>query len=46
MRAVLQRVSSASVTVADARIAAIDQGLLIFLGVAPADTDVDAELPI
>lgn len=46
MRAVLQRVSSASVTVADARIAAIDQSLLIFLGVAPADTDVDAQLPI
>jgi D-tyrosyl-tRNA(Tyr) deacylase len=39
VRALVQRVSSASVTVADERIAAIGPGLLVLLGVAPDDTD-------
>jgi len=38
MRALLQRVSSASVTVDAETIAAIDRGLLVFLGVFPDDT--------
>ena len=42
MRAVLQRVSSASVTVDGDVIGAIDQGLLILLGVGHDDTDQDA----
>ena len=37
MRAVLQRVSQASVTVADRTVGSIDQGLLVLLGVAPED---------
>ena len=37
MRALLQRVSQASVTVADHRIAAIERGLVVFLGVYPND---------
>lgn len=41
MRALLQRVSEASVTVAGERVAAIGPGLLVLLGVAPAD---DAEV--
>jgi len=43
MRAVLQRVSSASVTVAGERIGAIGPGLVVLLGVAPADTSADAQ---
>jgi D-tyrosyl-tRNA(Tyr) deacylase len=39
VRALVQRVSSASVTVAGERIAAIGPGLLVLLGVAPDDTD-------
>ena len=42
MRAVIQRVSSAQVTVAGETTGEINQGLLIFLGIAPADTDEDA----
>lgn len=42
MRAVVQRVSRASVTVAGAVIGAIDAGLLVLLGVAPDDTEADA----
>ncbi len=42
MRAVVTRVTSASVDVAGATIGAIDGGLLILLGVAHADTPVDA----
>jgi D-tyrosyl-tRNA(Tyr) deacylase len=38
MRAVVQRVSSASVTVGGERIAAIDRGLLVLLGVRRGDT--------
>ncbi len=39
MRAVIQRVASASVSVNGNKIAAIDNGLLILLGVGPADTE-------
>lgn len=42
MRALLQRVAEASVTVDGARIAAIGPGLLIFVGVFPQDTASDA----
>jgi len=42
MRAVLQRVSRARVVVADETVGAIDRGLLVLLGVAPADTPADA----
>lgn len=42
MRAVVQRVSSASVHVAGAVIGAIDGGLLVLLGVGVNDTEQDA----
>jgi len=42
VRALLQRVAEASVTVDGARIAAIGPGLLIFVGVFPQDTASDA----
>ncbi|HVU22829.1 MAG TPA: D-aminoacyl-tRNA deacylase, partial [Opitutus sp.] len=42
MRAVLQRVSSASVSVAGETIGAIDRGLLVLLGVQAGDTAADA----
>lgn len=42
MRAVIQRVSRASVTVADEPVAAIGSGLLVLLGVAVGDTEQDA----
>ncbi|MGE0624228.1 MAG: D-aminoacyl-tRNA deacylase [Pseudomonadales bacterium] len=38
MRALLQRVSSASVRIDGETVAAIDRGLLVFLGVFPDDT--------
>ena len=38
MRALLQRVSRAGVAVAGEEIAAIDHGLLVFLGIYPQDT--------
>jgi D-tyrosyl-tRNA(Tyr) deacylase len=41
MRAVIQRVSSASVTVDGAVIGAIEAGVLILLGVGPDDRDSD-----
>lgn len=41
MRAVVQRVSKASVTVEDEIVGAIDQGFLILLGVAEGDTQQD-----
>ncbi len=44
MKAVVQRVSSASVTVGDERIAAIGRGLLVLLGVEEGDGDREAEL--
>ncbi len=43
MIALLQRVTSASVTVDDARIAAIGQGLLALIGVEKTDTAATAE---
>ncbi len=41
MRAVVQRVKSASVTVDDNVVGKISQGLLVFLGVGDRDTDTD-----
>jgi len=41
MRIVLQRVARASVSVGDRTIAAIDQGLLLLVGVADGDAEVD-----
>lgn len=43
MRALVQRVSSASVAVDGERIAAIEKGLLVLLGVGVADTGADAD---
>ena len=43
MRAVIQRVSRASVTVAEERLAEIGQGLVVLLGVAAGDTAEDAQ---
>ena len=43
MRIVIQRVLSASVSVADVTVGAIDHGLLILLGVADGDTDDDLQ---
>ena len=43
MRIVLQRVSSASVTVDDKTIDKIDQGLLLLLGIAPGDAQPDID---
>lgn len=43
MRAVVQRVSEASVSVAGEPVGSIGRGLLILLGVARADTEDDAE---
>jgi len=41
MRLVLQRVSKAEVTVAGQRVGSIDAGLVVLLGVGPADTASD-----
>ena len=43
MRAVLQRVSSARVTLADRVAGEISAGLLVLLGVAPGDTAADGD---
>jgi len=43
MRAVVQRVASASVTVADRTIGAIDHGLLVLVGVEREDGPADVE---
>lgn len=43
MRAVVQRVSNASVTVEDHLAGAITRGLLVYLGVGSTDTEKDAE---
>ncbi len=43
MRAVIQRVSSASVTIDGVATAQISRGLLILLGIHHADTEADAE---
>jgi D-aminoacyl-tRNA deacylase len=42
MRALVQRVSRASVSVQGRQVSAIGPGLLVLLGVAPEDTDTDA----
>ena len=44
MKAVIQRVKCASVTVDDTIVGKIGQGLLILLGVAEGDTERDAEV--
>ncbi|HEV3054935.1 MAG TPA: D-aminoacyl-tRNA deacylase [Solirubrobacteraceae bacterium] len=43
MRALVQRVSSASVTVGGERVAAIGPGLLVLLGVHVGDTEAEAD---
>jgi D-aminoacyl-tRNA deacylase len=43
VRAVVQRVSEARVTVAGDRVAEIGRGLVVLLGVARGDSDADAE---
>ncbi|MBR1517823.1 MAG: D-tyrosyl-tRNA(Tyr) deacylase [Bacteroidales bacterium] len=43
MRIVIQRVSSASVTIKGVPVGSIGQGLLILLGIEDADTDADIE---
>jgi D-tyrosyl-tRNA(Tyr) deacylase len=43
MRAVIQRVKKANVTVAGAVVGSIEAGLLVLLGVEPADTAEDIE---
>jgi len=43
MRAVLQRVSHASVTIEDHKVANIQAGLLVLLGIEEADTNKDIE---
>lgn len=43
MRIVLQRVSRASVDVDGEQVGSIDKGLLLLLGVAPKDTQADAD---
>ena len=43
MRALVQRVSEASVTAAGERVSAIGPGLLVLLGVRRGDTDADAD---
>lgn len=42
MRAVIQRVSQASVSVKERRIGAIDNGMVVLLGVGQEDTEKDA----
>lgn len=43
MRVVVQRVSSASVTIGDRVTGRIDRGLLVFVGIETADTAADGE---
>lgn len=43
MRAVVQRVSEARVTVESATVGVIGSGLLVLLGIGPADTPADAQ---
>ena len=43
MRAVIQRVRSARVVVGDEVVGAVGPGLLVLLGVAPADTDAEVQ---
>ena len=43
MRTVLQRVSEASVSIGGTTVGSIGRGLLILLGIEPADTEADAD---
>ena len=43
MRVVIQRVSAARVKIAEAVVGEIGPGLVVLLGIAPADTDADAQ---
>jgi D-tyrosyl-tRNA(Tyr) deacylase len=43
MRAVIQRVSQASVTIRNVKVCEIKNGLLILLGIEPSDTGADIE---
>lgn len=43
MRTVLQRVSEASVSIGGTTVGSIGRGLLIMLGIEPADTEADAD---
>lgn len=43
MKTVIQRVRRAAVTVGSDTVGAIDQGLLILLGIGPADTEAEAK---
>jgi D-tyrosyl-tRNA(Tyr) deacylase len=43
VKALLQRVSRASVSIADEEVGRIGQGLVVFLGVANGDTEKDAQ---
>ena len=44
MRAVIQRVRGATVTVDSGEVASIDTGLLVLVGIVPADVLMDAEV--
>ncbi|PKG49873.1 D-aminoacyl-tRNA deacylase [Olleya sp. 1-3] len=44
MKAVIQRVSKASVTIEDKKVANIDNGLLVLLGIVAEDTEEDIKL--
>ena len=46
MRALIQRVTTASVTIDQQEVAAIGQGMLVFLGVAATDSDADLDYVI
>ena len=43
MKALLQRVTRASVSIGNEEVGKIDQGLVVFLGVASGDTEKDAQ---
>lgn len=43
MKVVIQRVSSASVTISQEKVAEIQQGLLILVGIEPEDTSADID---
>jgi D-tyrosyl-tRNA(Tyr) deacylase len=43
MKAVIQRVTRASITISDIRISSIEEGVLVFLGIEDADTIEDLE---
>jgi D-tyrosyl-tRNA(Tyr) deacylase len=45
MRAVVQRVSKASVAVEERTVGEIEQGLLVLLGISAADTQADVDYP-